>query len=160
MPTAKKSTAAKKRSPRQFIEQSMQSLNRQNTQKRAASLALKAVRLQKTAFDRAIDGLGRVQDQSAKLLQRAAKNASWTPDEGKEIVNEWIQSMERGRNDFKKTMDSSFDLLKKYFERVETKAGGSKPKASTTKKSTVKKAAPKKKPAKRKAATKKKASGS
>ncbi len=109
--------------------------------KRAADMALRTIALQRKAFNGAIRGLGTLQDQTGKVLHRFSQSAAWVPDEGKQVVDEWNKATKRGRDDFQKTMEKSFDLLEHYFERV--KAGGPAPKKKTV--------------AKRKAATKKKA---
>jgi hypothetical protein len=109
--------------------------------KRAADMALRTISLQRKAFNGAIRGIGTLQDRTGKVLHRFAQNASWVPDEGKQVVDEWNKATKRGRDDFQKTMEKSFDLLKHYFERMQK--GGPVPKKTPA--------------AKRKAATKKKA---
>ncbi len=115
---------------------------------KAAEMSVKGIEMQKKAFDRALNALGRLQDQSAKQVHKMAKNVSWVPAEGKEAVDEWASMTTNSRKEFQASMDKSFDLLIKYFKRV---AGGAAP----AKKTAAKKAAPKKKAtAKKKAGAK------
>lgn len=129
-------------------EDSMDSARAQ-TQARAAKLATSVVEFQKTTFDNGVDALGRLQKRSDQMIKRMVKEAGWMPGEGKEVVEEWVSTMEKARADFKKATDKSFDLLLKYLKRLEKSSGAAKPKkASTAKKAVTKK------PAKRKAKAK------
>lgn len=131
-------------------EKSMDSA-REQTQKRAARLATSVVEFQKNTFDTSLDALGRLQKRSDQLVRRAVKDANWVPGEGKDVVEEWVSTMEKARADFKRATDKSFDLVLKYLKRMERGDSGAKAKSSP-------KAKPSKKPAaRRKASTKKKA---
>jgi hypothetical protein len=97
--------------------------------KRAADMALRTIELQRKAFNGAIRGIGSLQDRTGKMLHQFAKSASWVPDEGRQVVDEWTKVTKRGREDFQRSLDKSFDLLSQYFERV--KKGGPAPKKKT-----------------------------
>lgn len=124
---------------------------RGGTKKKATQLAVNVVEFQKTAFDNTVDTLGRLQKRSDRMISRAVKDVSWVPAEGKEVVEEWITTMEKARVEFKKSTDKSFNLLLKYLKRLEK--GSPKKKAAAK----TKKKAARKKPAKRKVASKRKA---
>jgi len=107
---------------------------------RTAQMALSVIELQRKTFDATLNGIGKLQDQTGKMLHKVAQSAAWVPDEGKQVVDEWNRATHRGRQDFQKTMEKSFDLLTHYFQRVK--------KGQPAKKHTAKKRAPaKKKPA-------------
>lgn len=114
----------------------------------AAQFAISAVEYQRKAMHNALKGIGKLQDQTGKLVLKMAQGATWMPDEGRQVVDEWNKATQRGREDFEKTMNKSFDLLSAYFERVK--------KGQTGKKTVARKRAP----AKRKPATKAKAAAS
>ena len=114
---------------------------REAGRKRAAEMALATIELQRKTFNGAIRGLGTLQDQTGKMLHRFAQSASWVPDEGRQVVDEWTSASKRGRDDFQKTMEKSFDLLAHYFERVKKGAPAAKKKTSTKKKSATKRKA-------------------
>ena len=99
---------------------------------RTADMALRVIDLQRRTFDGTLKGIGRLQDQTGKMLHKIAQGASWVPDEGKQVVDEWNKATHRGREDFQKTMDKSFELLTHYFERV--KKNGPAPKAAAKRK--------------------------
>lgn len=128
---------------------------RDAAQHRVAQVAVSIVDFQKSTFNSTVDGIGRAQEQAGKALHNLAKKAKWAPEELGEAVDEWNATTKRAREDFKKSMNKSFDLLHKVIER----ARKSKPaaKKATAKKTAAKKKPAKKKAAKRKAAPKKKA---
>ena len=99
---------------------------------RTAQMALSVIELQRKTFDGTIKGVGKLQDQTGKILHKIAQSAAWVPDEGKQVVDEWNKATHRGREDFQKTMDKSFELLTHYFERV--KKNGPAPKAAAKRK--------------------------
>lgn len=150
--TKGKASAAKKKkvSPRDVkkrVQKLIQSVTRESTAKKAAQLTLTVVDFQKTTIGNSIDVIGKLQDQTGKLLHKLMKDASWVPSEGREVVDEWIRTVKKGRADFKKSSDKSFDLISKYIKRLEKQQGskaaarkkGAKKKPVT--KSTAKKAA-------------------
>ncbi|MCH7960080.1 MAG: hypothetical protein IID08_08115 [Candidatus Hydrogenedentes bacterium] len=131
----------------------IQSVNADSTRRRAAQLTVGVIDFQKAAFDNTIDFIGKLQEQTGKMLHEAVDNLSWVPGEGKEVVDEWIKTVNKGRKDFKHSTDKSFDLISKFVKRIEREQSAKKP---TAKKAAKKKAA-KKKTASKKTATRKKA---
>ena len=146
--------------------QDTQGITRDAARKGAARMALGVIDLQRSAFNASMDGLDKLEKRTARVLHDTARSASWVPEEGKEVVDEWINTTKKGRTEFRKSMDKSFDLLKHYFERVQTDGAPKKKAAKKSaakkpvKKSTAKKPAKKKTAAKRKPAAKKKTSAS
>ncbi|MBE9544553.1 MAG: hypothetical protein IMF02_08685, partial [Proteobacteria bacterium] len=37
------------------------------------------------------------------------------PENGKEVINEWLMTYKKGREDFKKTMDENFKKVETFF---------------------------------------------
>ena len=137
----------------------------EQTQRQAARTARSVVKLQQKTFDSAFDLIAQLQDHSQKTLSEMVDNANWMPEEGKEIVDEWLATLHSGRKQFQKTVDKSFTLLSDYLNRVEPAKGKKKKtaakktaakKKTTTKKTAAKKATVKKKTAAKKTAVKKK----
>lgn len=138
-----------------------------STGRQACKLVLSVIDFQKTTFDNTFKIISQLQEQSEKMVGSMVTESSWVPSEGKGVVKEWIKMLQSGRNEFRKTVDKSFDLLTDYFERVQKsgalEAGAAKksakkaaPKKAAAKKAAAKKAPAKKAPAK-KAAPKRKA---
>ena len=139
----------------------IQSVNADSTRRRAAQLTISVIDFQKAAFDNIIDFIGRLQEQTGKVLHEAVDNLSWVPGEGKEVVDEWIKTVKKGRKDFKRSTDKRFDLMSKFVKRIggdqEAKQPTARRAESTNterrKKDTETKAGPKKATAKRTART-------
>ena len=122
---------------------------------RSVDLAISLVKLQQTAFNRAFKEVAKLQKRSDKLVKSHIQDAEWMPAEGRDIVKEWSRMLNGGRDDFQKTLDKSYDLLKNGLERARKQqvAEGKKKSAPAKKKAAAKKKAV----AKKKSATKKKA---
>ncbi|MFP4500766.1 MAG: histone H1-like repetitive region-containing protein [Candidatus Hydrogenedentota bacterium] len=132
-----------------------------STGRKACKLVLSVIDFQKTTFDNTFKIISQLQEQSEKMVSTMVTDSHWVPKEGKSVVKEWVQMLQTGRSDFRKTVDKSFDLLTDYFERVQkegipsaTTAKKSTTKKSTAKKSTAKKSTPKKSTAKKSTAKK------
>ena len=152
----KKATAKGKRKTKSLVKRTrdrLKSARGTSTRRRVAQLAVSIIDFQKATFDNTVDVIGKVQEQTGKSLHNLLKDASWMPGEGKEVVDEWIGSVRKSRKDFKRTMDKSFDLLVKYFERVKSEEGKKPAKKKKAKKKAAKKKAVKRGP--KKAAAKK-----
>lgn len=161
----KKQAAAVKKSARKIADSLWNEVNERvagtgnAAAARSAGLAAAAVKLQRTALDRAFKALAEVQHQGDGFLKDHVENKEWLPPEGKEIIDEWSRTLNDGRIQFKKTVDKSYDLLHTLFERVEKKhqksAAKAAPKPSkqapAAKKPAAKKAPAAKKPAAKKA---------
>ncbi len=108
---------------------------------RTADMALGMIELQRKTFVASLRGVGKLQEQTGKMLHKVAQNASWVPDEGRQVVDEWTKATSRGREDFQKTMEKSFDLLSHYFRRVKKGAPAAKPAAKRKPRAAAKKKA-------------------
>ncbi len=113
---------------------------------RGADLAVSAIKMQRSAVDKAFKIVTRVQESADKAVKGQMDDADWLPDEGKDIVKEWSRTLADGRAEFQKTVDKSYDLLRGYFERVkrEQRTSGKKaaaPKSKAKKKSRAKRPA-------------------
>lgn len=125
-------------------------VTRDTTRKKAVQLALSVVEFQKATTANSIDLIGRVQDQTGKMLHDVLKNVSWVPSEGKQVVEEWRKTVEKGRTDFRATSNRSFDLIIRYLERVQKEAEKEAAAApGTAKKKTAAKGRPRKAAAKK-----------
>ena len=80
----------------------------------------------KTAFDNSFRAMSALQDQTEKLVISFLEKAPWFPAEGKKIIDEWVNSYKKGREDFKSTADESYQKVLDYFNNQENK-GTTKP---------------------------------
>ena len=90
--------------------------------KRLMGFQKQIIEFQKAAFDSTFDAVVALQDQQEQFFTDMLERSSMVPDEGKELVNEWIETFRRGREDFKAAADKSYDLIEQYFERAEVDA--------------------------------------
>jgi hypothetical protein len=116
-----------------------------------AELAVKLARVQRAALAKGFKVLAQVQERGEKAIKDHLDDATWLPGEGKDIVREWSRTLNDGRDEFRKTVDKSYELLGSYLERVEKeqKKGAAKAKPAVKKPQAAKKkvAAKKKRPA-------------
>lgn len=77
------------------------------------------VEFQKQAFDSTFDAVVALQDQQEQFLTDLLERSSVVPEEGKQVINEWVETFRRSREDFKAAADKSYDLMEQYFERDE-----------------------------------------
>jgi hypothetical protein len=95
------------------------SKKRISTRSRTAKWAGKIVDWQKRTVDRAMKALDRVQDRTEKLIQDVVDRSKWLPDEGKQVVAEWIKTAKKGRTDIRRAVDVSFVQAAGFCKRIE-----------------------------------------
>jgi hypothetical protein len=76
------------------------------------------VELQKQAFDSTFNALSAMQDQQRALMSRLIEGAPAVPGEMKELMDEWARALENGREQFRDTVDRSFETVESYLERL------------------------------------------
>lgn len=62
-------------------------VTRDTTRNKAAQLAISVVEFQRATTANSIDLIGRVQDQTGKMLQDLVKNVAWVPNEGRQVID-------------------------------------------------------------------------
>ncbi|MBN1834067.1 MAG: hypothetical protein JW896_18360 [Deltaproteobacteria bacterium] len=73
----------------------------------------------KTSFDNSFTAMVMLQEQTEKMMQTVLDQASWLPDDGKNVLNQWIGAYKKGRDDFKKAVDDNFKKVEDYFSVTE-----------------------------------------
>ncbi len=80
------------------------------------------VDLQKATFDNAFSAMAMLQDQAEKTTNMLLESSIWPiPEEGKRIMKEWVQAFKKGREEFKKALDDSFDKMQDFIVKEEAK---------------------------------------
>jgi polyhydroxyalkanoate synthesis regulator phasin len=69
----------------------------------------------KAAFDNTFSAMATVQEQTEKMAKTVLEQATWLPEEGKKVINEWIQAYKKGREDYKKLVDENFKRVEDFF---------------------------------------------
>lgn len=72
----------------------------------------------KTTFDNSFNAMVMLQEQTEKTMAAFMDQATWLPDEGKNVMEEWVKAYKKGREDFKKTIDDGFKKVDEYFSQA------------------------------------------
>ena len=78
------------------------------------NFAKQMIAFQKATFDNSFNAAVMLQDQAEQLFNTSIEQTGWLPDEGKRMVDEWVQFCKTGRDGFKDAVDENFDKLAKY----------------------------------------------
>lgn len=82
-------------------------------------MAKQMIDFNKATFDNTFNAMVMVQEQMERTVGTFMEKATWLPDEGKKLLNEWMTTYKKGREDFKKTVDESYKKLEDYFAKTE-----------------------------------------
>ena len=69
----------------------------------------------KASFDNTFTAMVLLQEQTEKMVNAFMEQATWLPGEGKKALNEWVETVKKGREDFKKVVDQGFGKVEDYF---------------------------------------------
>jgi len=70
----------------------------------------------KTAFDNSFSAMLTIQEQNEKMVSTFLEQATWIPEEGKKLIQEWVDTYKKGYGDFKKTADDNYKKVETFFE--------------------------------------------
>ena len=62
----------------------------------------------KTAFDNSYNAMETLREQNEKMTNSLLDQATWMPEEGKKVINEWMK-------DYKKIVDQNYKNVEKCF---------------------------------------------
>lgn len=85
-------------------------------------LVKQMVDFNKATFDNSFSAMVLMQEQTEKMVSAFLEQATWLPGEGRQVLNEWVASYKKGREEFKKSIDASFQKVETYFSET-TKTG-------------------------------------
>lgn len=78
-------------------------------------MAKQMINFHKATFDNTFNAMVALQEQTEKMVNTFVEQASWMPEEGKKVLNDWVDAYKKGREEFKKTIDENFKKVEKYF---------------------------------------------
>ena len=78
-------------------------------------MAKQMIDFNKATFDNAFNAMVLLQEQAEKTTKDFVDRAASLPDEGTKMLNEWIQTLKKGREEFKKVVDESFSKVDAFF---------------------------------------------
>ena len=76
----------------------------------------------RTAFDNTFKAMLTVQEQNEKMMNTFLEQATWIPEEGRKLINEWVSAYKKGTGDFKKAADENYKKVVEFFETAKGKS--------------------------------------
>ncbi len=73
------------------------------------------VEFNQATFNSSFNAMMMMQDQLERVAVTALDQAAWMPAEGREAIDNWVQTCKSGQENFKKYMDESFKKVEAYF---------------------------------------------
>lgn len=73
------------------------------------------IEFQKTTVDNSFNALKMVQEQTEKIAKSFLDQATWLPEEGRKVVDQWVNAYRKGQEDYKKVVDDNFKKVEDYF---------------------------------------------
>jgi len=78
-------------------------------------IAQQMIDFYKATFDNSFKAMTMLQEQNEKMVDMFVSQATWLPEEGRKALSDWINAYKKGRDDFKKTVDDSFQKVESSF---------------------------------------------
>ncbi len=69
---------------------------------------------QKTAFDNSFNVITLAQEQMEKVVDIHLSQAMWLPEDGKKVINQWVDTCREGRENFKKAVDNNYQKVEDF----------------------------------------------
>jgi hypothetical protein len=76
----------------------------------------------KASFDNTFTAMVLLQEQTEKMVNAFMEQATWLPGEGRKALKEWVETVKKGREDFKKVVDQGFGKVEDYFAEAGKKS--------------------------------------
>jgi len=77
--------------------------------------AKQMIDFQKTAFDNTFTAVTMLQDQAERMVNTVIVQATWLPEESRQVIDEMVGAYKKGRTDFKGVMDENFEKMTDLF---------------------------------------------
>ena len=89
-----------------------------------STMPKKIVEYQKFTFGAAFEMVANIQDQVNRNILKVMEDAPAITEESQQLCQSWIDNYNRGRQDFRVTVDRGFDTWLNVFEQSENKGRG------------------------------------
>jgi len=66
-------------------------------------------------FDNSYQAMAVIQDQTEKMVNSMMEQTAFFPEEGKKLINDWIKTYKKGREEFKAAADENFKKVESFF---------------------------------------------
>jgi polyhydroxyalkanoate synthesis regulator phasin len=81
----------------------------------SSKIAKQMIDFQKTTFDNTFNAMVLLQNQAESMVSTIMDQATWMPEEGRTVINDWVKAYKKGREDFKKGVDENFKRVEDFF---------------------------------------------
>ena len=78
-------------------------------------MAKQMIDFHKATFDNTFNAMVMLQDQTEKMVNTFLAQATWLPEEGKRVIDEWLSAYKKGREDFKQIVEDNFNKVEDFF---------------------------------------------
>jgi len=78
-------------------------------------IAKQMIDFHKATFDNSFNAMVMLQEQTERMVNMALEQATWLPEEGKKVINEWVKAYKKGREDFKKAVNENSKKIEAFF---------------------------------------------
>jgi len=78
-------------------------------------IAKQMVDFNKKAFDNSFEAMAVIQEQTEKMVATMMQQTAFFPEEGKKLINDWMKTYKKGREEFKAAADENFKKVETYF---------------------------------------------
>ena len=69
----------------------------------------------KATFDNSFSAMVMLQEQTEKMVKSFLDQATWLPEDGKKVINDWIGAYKKGCDDFKKAVEGNYKKVEEFF---------------------------------------------
>lgn len=73
------------------------------------------VEFNQAAFDNTFDAIVTIQDQTEQITGKMMDQADWIPEEGRKVIDNWVDVYKTSRNNFKVQVDNNYKQIEKLF---------------------------------------------
>jgi hypothetical protein len=74
------------------------------------------IEFNQAAFNNTFNAMVMLQDQFENVANTVLEQATWLPAEGRNAIENWIQSYKTGRDNYKQFMEESYQQVEKFFQ--------------------------------------------
>jgi uncharacterized protein Yka (UPF0111/DUF47 family) len=73
------------------------------------------IEFNQATFNNAYNAIALLQDQFERVAGTVLDQATWLPAEGRQAIENWVESYKTGREQFKKYVDDSYKKVEEFF---------------------------------------------
>ncbi len=74
------------------------------------------IEFNQAAFNNTFNAMVMLQEQFERVANTVLEQATWLPAEGRNAIENWVQSYKTGRDNYKQYMEESYQQVEKFFQ--------------------------------------------